>query len=108
MDQANPLDFLNTVENVKYAKPSCYTRGALQSSQTAAEHMFRHAFICLLIPPLDGIDHDKLIIMALIHDITDFKSWDGMQNRKRFNMDYLACNLPAETAKHLQKYWTEY
>ena len=27
---------------------------------------------------------------------------------KYLNMDYLACNLPAETAKVLQDYWTEH
>jgi len=30
----------------------------------------------------DGIDRDKLVIMALIHDITDFRPWDGVQQSK--------------------------
>ncbi len=27
----------------------------------------------------DGIDREKLVVMALIHDITDFRPWDGVQ-----------------------------
>lgn len=59
MEQANALNFLNTVEHVKYAKPSCGAHGVPQSSQTAAEHMFRHALICLILP----IVRDQIIAL---------------------------------------------
>lgn len=50
MDKVNPLTVLHTVENAKYAKPSCCAHGAPQPSQSATEHMFRHALIGLIIP----------------------------------------------------------
>lgn len=61
--------------------------------------------------------------MALIHDISDFRSWDGVQHNehlssletncdacrgKRLNIDYLACDLPADTTELLQEHWREY
>ncbi|CZS92374.1 uncharacterized protein RAG0_02786 [Rhynchosporium agropyri] len=108
MDRVNPLNVLQTVEHAKYAKSSCYAHGAPQSSQSATEHMFRHALIALIIPLEGGIDRDRLVIMALIHDITDFRLWDGVQQKKQLNLDYLACNLSTGTAKDLEGYWSEY
>ncbi len=38
-------------------------------------------------------------------------AWDNTANystEKRLNIDYLACNLPAEAAKVLEDHWTEY
>ncbi|OBT63580.1 hypothetical protein VE03_07020 [Pseudogymnoascus sp. 23342-1-I1] len=106
--EANPITFLRTIEHVKYAEPSCCLPRAPQSSQWATEHMFRHALICLIVPLKDGMDRHKMVVMALVHDITDFRPWGDDQERKLLNMDYLACNLPLETANYLKAYWKEY
>ncbi|KAH8593812.1 P-loop containing nucleoside triphosphate hydrolase protein [Bisporella sp. PMI_857] len=56
----------------------------------------------------DKIDRDKLIVMALIHNIADFRPWDGTQKKKQLNIDYLACDLSPDTAQKVKDYWTEY
>ena len=54
--------------------------------ETIAEHSFTTAFICFAMARLEsGIDREKLVAMALVHDIPEARTGDHNYVNKKYN-----------------------
>mmetsp|Transcript_127336 Transcript_127336/g.291171 ORF Transcript_127336/g.291171 Transcript_127336/m.291171 type:complete len:211 (+) Transcript_127336:28-660(+) len=66
---SNALEFLRVVGKLKEVKRTGWVRSGVKGAESVADHMFRMAMISFLVGPKEGLDKDKCIKMALVHDI---------------------------------------
>jgi putative hydrolase of HD superfamily len=70
--------------------------------ETVAEHSFMTAFICYCLAKLDpDIDSEKLVAMALVHDLAEARTGDFNYVEKKYSktdeakaLSHLTCGVP--------------
>lgn len=82
-NKINYLDFFKTVGKSKRLLRSGPVREGVRDPESVAEHSFRTGFIAMVLSDKlgDNLDRDKLIRMALIHDIGEIVTGDIVVQR---------------------------
>ena len=82
-DSINYLDFFKTVGKSKRLLRSGFVREKVVNPESVAEHSFRTGFIAMVLSDKVGnnLNKDKLIKMALIHDIGEIITGDIVVQR---------------------------
>lgn len=65
------VDFIKDIGKVKKVKRAGWVREGITNPESVADHSFRVAVMAMVFGDQFGIDTDKLIKMALIHDIAE-------------------------------------
>lgn len=83
------LDFLLAIQSLKTTKRTGWINNQIENPESIADHMHRMAIISMLT---DCNDRDKLVKMAIIHDIAEAKvgditPYDGISNEAKFNLE---------------------
>ncbi len=65
----NIIEFLHKVGELKNLKRTGWVRRGIKNPETVAEHSFRCSIIALVLAEKQGLNKDKCVKMALIHDI---------------------------------------
>lgn len=73
--------------------------------ETVAEHSFMTAFICYCLAKLEpGVDGEKLVAMALVHDLAEARTGDLNYVEKKYSttdeakaVSHLTCGIPFGT-----------
>ncbi|TGZ84639.1 hypothetical protein EX30DRAFT_367786 [Ascodesmis nigricans] len=119
---SSPLAFLHIVSRLKTTPREGWKRFDIKGSESIADHMYRMGVICMLCPPEAGLDKDRCVKMALIHDMAESLVGDitppdnvpsaEKKNRELEAMTYLTEELLkpiSETiATEFMEIWTEY
>ncbi|KAG8501170.1 hypothetical protein CXB51_003269 [Gossypium anomalum] len=97
----------------------CHRLKDVQNPESIADHMYRMGLMALIASDIPGIDQDKCVKMAIVHDIAeaivgDITPSDGISKaeksrREREALDHM-CKLlgGGSRAKEIEELWMEY
>lgn len=113
------IDFLSLCHRLKTTKRAGWVRRDVKEPESIADHMYRMGLMALIASDIPGVDRDKCIKMAIVHDIAeaivgDITPVDGVSKteksrREREALDHM-CKLlgGGSSAKEIGELWTEY
>lgn len=118
-EAAKAIDFLNIVTKLKDQKRAGWILRNVKNPESIADHMYRMAVMALLAKDLPGIDREKCVKMAIVHDIAeaiagDITPSDGVskeekRRREQEAMDQLSLALGGGVAaEEMRELWEEY
>jgi len=70
------IDFFEIVGKLKTIKRTGWAKNNVPSPESVAEHSFRFAVMAMVLAPKVGVNVEKAIKMALIHDIGKARTGD--------------------------------
>lgn len=70
------LDFFQTVGKLKTIKRTGWINHKIPNPESVADHSFRTAVLAMVLAPKLGVNVEKAIKMALVHDIGEAKIGD--------------------------------
>jgi len=76
-----PINFALTVGKLKKLKRTGWIRHGIPDSESVAEHIFRLAILTMFLANKVGVDSDKSLKMALIHDLGEATIGDIVTRR---------------------------
>ncbi|XWS73155.1 hypothetical protein CRYUN_Cryun02cG0101300 [Craigia yunnanensis] len=113
------VDFLTLCHRLKTTKRAGWVRRDVQNPESIADHMYRMGIMALIASDIPGIDRDKCVKMAIVHDIAeaivgDITPSDGISKaeksrREQEALDHM-CKLlgGGSRAKEIEELWMEY
>ncbi|KAG9456071.1 hypothetical protein H6P81_000579 [Aristolochia fimbriata] len=113
------IDFLTLCHRLKTTKRAGWVRREVHEPESVADHMYRMGVMSLIAHDLPGVDRDRCIKMAIVHDIAeaivgDITPSDGVpklekSRREREALDHM-CKLlgGGSRAKEIHELWMEY
>ncbi|XP_039057932.1 5'-deoxynucleotidase HDDC2-like [Hibiscus syriacus] len=116
---SSAIDFLTLCHSLKTTKRAGWVRRDVQNPESIADHMYRMGLMALIASDIPGIDRDKCVKMAIVHDIaeaivgditpSDGISKDEKSRREREALDHM-CKLlgGGSRAKEIAELWMEY
>jgi 5'-deoxynucleotidase YfbR-like HD superfamily hydrolase len=70
------LELFSAIGKLKSMKRAGWSRAGIPESESVAGHSFRTAFIAMILGDTLGLNTDKLLRMALLHDIPEIITGD--------------------------------
>ncbi|KAG6599129.1 5'-deoxynucleotidase HDDC2, partial [Cucurbita argyrosperma subsp. sororia] len=116
---SSAIDFLTLCQRLKTTKRTGWVRRRVKDSESIADHMYRMGIMALISSDILGVDRDKCIKMAIVHDIAeaivgDITPFDGVSKleksrREQEALDHM-CKLlgGGSRAKEISELWMEY
>ncbi|KAG0463154.1 hypothetical protein HPP92_021630 [Vanilla planifolia] len=116
---SSAVDFLSLCHRLKRTKRAGWVRRGVREPESVADHMYRMGVMALIAKDIPGVDRDRCIKMALVHDIAeaivgDITPSDGIpkeekSRREREAIDHM-CSLlgGGSRAKEIHELWLEY
>ncbi|KAF3452886.1 hypothetical protein FNV43_RR03319 [Rhamnella rubrinervis] len=116
---SSTIDFLSLCHRLKTTKRAGWLRRDVKDPESVADHMYRMGVMALISSDIPGVDRDKCIKMAIVHDIAeaivgDITPSDGISKteksrREREALDHM-CKLlgGGSRAKEIGDLWMEY
>ncbi|MEX2348113.1 MAG: HD domain-containing protein [Nitrosopumilaceae archaeon] len=112
------LDFFNIVADLKkIPRKGWKEKIGLQSPESVADHSYNTAVMAMVLSDLKELDTEKILRMALLHDIAESVTGDFMPEEiskkdkreleNRTIIDILS-KLPSKLADSYTKIWNEY
>ncbi|KAJ8499087.1 hypothetical protein OPV22_009639 [Ensete ventricosum] len=113
------VDFLSLCHRLKTTKRAGWVRRGVREPESVADHMYRMGIMSLVFQDTPGVDRDRCVKMALVHDIAeaivgDITPTDGVpklekSRREREALDHM-CKLlgGGSRAKEIDELWMEY
>ncbi|KAH7650717.1 putative hydrolases of HD protein [Dioscorea alata] len=116
---SSAVDFLSLCRNLKTTKRTGWVRRDVRGPESVADHMYRMGIMALIVPDIPGINRDRCVKMAIVHDIAeaivgDITPFDGVSKseksrREKEALDHMCKLLGGESrAKEIAELWTEY
>ncbi len=92
-----------------------WIRSGIPKPESVADHSWRTALMAMLLCP-DGLDREKAIMMALVHDLGEVDAGDitpadkvlAKDEIERHCIARLSSLLPGEKASQLKELWEEF
>ncbi|XP_018833228.2 5'-deoxynucleotidase HDDC2 isoform X1 [Juglans regia] len=116
---SSAIDFLSLCHCLKTTKRTGWVRREIKDPESIADHMYRMGLMALIASDIPGVDRDKCIKMAIVHDIAeaivgDITPSDGISKaeksqREREALDHM-CKLlgGGSRAQEIGELWLEY
>ncbi|XWS27260.1 hypothetical protein CRYUN_Cryun26dG0099500 [Craigia yunnanensis] len=116
---SSAIDFLTLCHRLKTTKRAGWVLKGVQNPESIADHMYRMGVMALIASDIPGIDRDKCVKMAIVHDMAeaivgDITPSDGISKaeksrREREALDHM-CKLlgGGSRAKEIGELWMEY
>ncbi|XP_050213731.1 uncharacterized protein LOC126665074 [Mercurialis annua] len=116
---SSAIDFLSLCHSLKKTKRAGWVKREVKNPESIADHMYRMGLMALIAPDIPGIDRDKCVKMAIIHDIAeaivgDITPSDGVPKEEKSRIEGEAlehmCKLLGGgiRAKEISQLWMEY
>lgn len=112
------LDFFKIVADLKKTpRQGWIERLAIKDPESVADHSYSVAVMCMIISDLKGCDTEKMIKMALLHDLAESKIGDytptQISKTKKMRLEddafyEIMSHLPDAIQATYQKIWQEY
>ncbi|XP_062223914.1 uncharacterized protein LOC133922554 [Phragmites australis] len=116
---SNAIDFLTLCYRLKTTKRAGWVKRGVQAPESVADHMYRMGVMALVAADLPGVDRDRCVKMAIVHDIAeaivgDITPSDGVpkeekSRREKEALDHM-CDLlgGGSRAQEIRELWMEY
>ncbi|KAF5956340.1 hypothetical protein HYC85_003565 [Camellia sinensis] len=116
---SSAIDFLSLCHRLKTTKRTGRVRRDVENPESIADHMYRMGLLALIASDIPGVDRDKCIKMAIVHDIAeaivgDITPSDGVpkhekSRREQEALDHM-CKLlgGGQRAQEIGQLWMEY
>uniref|UniRef100_A0A2P2JKF0 Catalytic n=1 Tax=Rhizophora mucronata TaxID=61149 RepID=A0A2P2JKF0_RHIMU len=116
---SSAVDFLSLCHRLKTTKRAGWVKRDVKEPESIADHMYRMGLMALIAPDMPGIDRDKCVKMAIVHDIAeaivgDITPADGISKAEKSRQEQEAldhmCKLlgAGSQAKEIWQIWMEY
>ncbi|XP_049359893.1 uncharacterized protein LOC125824535 isoform X2 [Solanum verrucosum] len=116
---SSAIDFLTLCHRLKTTKREGWVRRGVNNPESIADHMYRMGVMALIAADLPGVDRDKCVKMAIVHDIAeaivgDITPADGIPKDEKSRRERAAledmCKLlgGGSRAKEISDLWMEY
>ncbi len=110
------VKFFNTVGRLKTTPRSGWVEIGIRQPESVADHTFRTSILCMIYSDLEGLDHLKLLRMALIHDLpeaitgdlTPSKKTTEGERKEEAGMQQILDLLPKKQRESYMAIWNEY
>ncbi|KAL7224479.1 hypothetical protein ACSBR1_025855 [Camellia fascicularis] len=116
---SSAIDFLSLCHRLKTTKRTGWVRRDVENPESIADHMYRMGLMALVASDIPGVDRDKCIKLAIVHDIAeaivgDITPSDGVpkhekSRREQEALDHM-CKLlgGGQRAQEIGQLWMEY
>lgn len=116
---SSAIDFLSLCHRLKTTKRAGWVKRDVQNPESIADHMYRMGLMALISADIPGVDRNKCVKMAIVHDIAeaivgDITPSDGVPKHEKSRLEREAlehmCKLLGEgqRAKEISELWMEY
>ncbi|XP_056166809.1 uncharacterized protein LOC115679470 isoform X2 [Syzygium oleosum] len=116
---SSAIDFLTLCHRLKTTKRAGWVKRDVKDPESIADHMYRMGLMALIASDVPGVDRNKCIKMAIVHDIAeaivgDITPSDGISKveksrREREALDHMCRLLGGQSqAKEINELWMEY
>ncbi|KMT03517.1 hypothetical protein BVRB_8g191950 isoform A [Beta vulgaris subsp. vulgaris] len=116
---SSAIDFLTLCHSLKTTKRTGWVKRDVQNPESISDHMYRMGLMALISSDIPGVNRDKCVKMAIVHDIAeaivgDITPCDGISKmeknrREKEALDHM-CNVlgGGSRAKEIYALWMEY
>ncbi|KAL6194377.1 hypothetical protein ACLB2K_035461 [Fragaria x ananassa] len=116
---SSAIDFLSLCHRLKTTKRAGWVKRGVKDPESVADHMYRMSLMALIASDIPGLNRDKCIKIAIVHDIAeaivgDITPTDGVPKEEKSRREQEAidhmCKLlgGGSIAKELGELWLEY
>ncbi|KAE9462510.1 hypothetical protein C3L33_05581, partial [Rhododendron williamsianum] len=112
---SSAIDFLSLCHRLKTTKRAGWVLRDVRNPESIADHMYRMGLMALIASDLPGVDRDKCIKMAIVHDIAeaivgDITPSDGVPKQEKSRLEREAIDYMSKLLGGGQRgqLWTEY
>nr|CAB3449064.1 unnamed protein product [Digitaria exilis] len=116
---SSAIDFLTLCYRLKTTKRAGWVKRGVQAPESVADHMYRMGIMALVAADLPGVDRDKCVKMAIVHDIAeaivgDITPSDNVPKEEKSRMEKEALDHMCELlgggsrAQEIRELWMEY
>ncbi|XP_051144512.1 uncharacterized protein LOC127260690 isoform X2 [Andrographis paniculata] len=113
------IDFLTLCHRLKSTKRKGWLNHGIKGPESIADHMYRMALMALIFDDIPGVNRDRCIKIAIVHDIAeaivgDITPSDGVPKEEKSKMEQAAleemCKLlgGGMRAEEIKELWQEY
>ncbi|CAI9785331.1 unnamed protein product [Fraxinus pennsylvanica] len=113
------IDFLTLCHRLKTTKRKGWINHGIKGPESIADHMYRMALMALIADDLPGVNRERCIKIALVHDIAeaivgDITPSDGVPKEEKSRLEQAALNEMCKVlgggmrAEEIQELWQEY
>ncbi|XP_023551621.1 HD domain-containing protein C4G3.17 [Cucurbita pepo subsp. pepo] len=113
------IDFLTLCHRLKTTKRKGWINHGINGPESIADHMYRMALMSLIAGDLPGVNRERCIKIALVHDIAeaivgDITPSDGVPKEEKSRRESAALNEMCQLlgggmrAEEIKELWTEY
>ncbi|XP_005103320.1 5'-deoxynucleotidase HDDC2 [Aplysia californica] len=111
-------EYMKLIGQLKQVERTGWVRNGVKDPESVAEHMYRMAMMSFALPSDSGLDKDKCIKIALVHDMAesvvgDLTPWCGVSKEEKSRREEEATSritslIPGEGGKEMYNLWLEY
>ncbi|XP_004238984.1 uncharacterized protein [Solanum lycopersicum] len=116
---SNAIDFLTLCHSLKTTKRKGWVNHAIKGSESIADHMYRMSLMALIVGDLPGVNRERCIKMAIVHDIAeaivgDITPSDGVPKAEKSRLEQAALTEMCKVlgggmrAEEIKELWQEY
>lgn len=116
---SSAIDFLTLCHSLKTTKRKGWINHGIKGPESIADHMYRMALMALIAGDIPGVDRERCIKIAIVHDIAeaivgDITPSDGVPKEVKSRMEQEALNEMCKVlgggmrAEEIQELWAEY
>ncbi|XP_042501467.1 5'-deoxynucleotidase hdd1 isoform X2 [Macadamia integrifolia] len=111
------IDFLTLCHRLKTTKRKGWLNHGIKGPESIADHMYRMALMALIIGDLPGVNRERCIKIAIVHDIAevgDITPSDGVPKKEKSRREQAALDEMCEVlggglrAEEIKELWAEY
>ncbi|XP_028787934.1 HD domain-containing protein C4G3.17 [Neltuma alba] len=118
-NSSSVIDFLTLCRRLKTTKRKGWVNHGIRGAESIADHMYRMAIMALIAADLPGLNRERCIKIALVHDIAeaivgDITPSDGVPKEEKSRREQAALNEMCEIlgggmrAEEIKELWAEY
>ncbi|PSR88224.1 HD domain-containing protein [Actinidia chinensis var. chinensis] len=116
---SSAIDFLTLCHRLKTTKRKGWINHGIKGPESIADHMYRMALMALIAGDLTGVNRERCIKIAIVHDIAeaivgDITPSDGVPKKEKSRREQAALNEMCEVlgggmrAEEIKELWAEY
>ncbi len=116
-DAKRLLEFLRSAGKLKLVPRSGWVQRGVKHAESVAEHSYRVALVAMLLCDLQKCSAEKVLKMALLHDLQEALVGDITKKSANYNekkaverraIEKILHSLPGKLGKEYLKLWKEY
>ncbi|KAG9143612.1 hypothetical protein Leryth_019204 [Lithospermum erythrorhizon] len=116
---SSAIDFLTLCQSLKITKRKGWINHGIKGPESIADHMYRMALMALIAVDIPGLNRERCVKIAIVHDIAeaivgDITPSDGVPKVEKSRMEQAALNEMCKVlgggmrAEEIKELWAEY